>query len=57
MAEIILKCDGFSASVWEKHVHKHLQDGLPLFPDDPAFTQLSSETYPPLPAPPPNLFP
>ena len=30
----------------EKHVHKHLQDGLPLFPDDPAFTQLSPETLP-----------
>ena len=36
----------FSASAWEKHVHKHLQDGLRLFPDDPAFTQLSSETLP-----------
>ena len=38
------KMQWFSASPWEKHVHKHLQDGLPLFPDDPAFTQLSSET-------------
>ena len=36
----------FSASTWEKHVHKHTQDGLPLFPDDPAFTQLSPETLP-----------
>ena len=36
----------FSASAWEKHVHKHSQDGLPLFPDDPAFTQLSPETLP-----------
>ena len=36
----------FSASAWEKHIHKHLQDGLPLFPNDPAFTQLSSETLP-----------
>ena len=36
----------FSASAWEKHIHKHLQDGFPLFPNDPAFTQLSSETLP-----------
>ena len=36
----------FSASALEKHVHKHLQDGLPLFPDDPAFTQLSPESLP-----------
>ena len=36
----------FSASAWEKHVHKHSQDGLPLFPNDPAFTQLSPETLP-----------
>ena len=36
----------FSASAWEKHIHKHSQDGLPLFPDDPAFTQLSPETLP-----------
>ena len=27
----------FSTSAWEKHVHKHSQDGLPLFPDDPGF--------------------
>ena len=36
----------FSASAREKHVCKHSQDGLPLFPDDPAFTQLSPETLP-----------
>ena len=36
----------FSASAWEKHICKHSQDGLPLFPDDPAFTQLSHETLP-----------
>ena len=36
----------FSASAWEKHVCKHSQDGLPLFPDDLAFTQLSPETLP-----------
>ena len=40
------KMQWFSASAWEKHIHKHLQDGLPLFPDDPAFTQLSPETLP-----------
>ena len=39
-----LKMQWFSASAWEKHIRKHLQDGLPLFPDDPAFTQLSPET-------------
>ena len=36
----------FSASAWQKHICKHSQDGLPLFPDDPAFTQLSPETMP-----------
>ena len=36
----------FSASAWEKHIHKHSQHGLPLFPDDPAFTQLSPENLP-----------
>ena len=36
----------FSSSAWEKHVRKHSQDGLPLYPDDPAFTQLSLETLP-----------
>ena len=36
----------FSASTWEKHVCKHSQDGLPLFPDDPTFTQLPPETLP-----------
>ena len=36
----------FSASAWAKHVRKHSQDGLPLFPDNPAFTQLSPETLP-----------
>ena len=36
----------FSASAWEIHIHKHLQDGLPLIPNDPAFTQLSPETLP-----------
>ena len=41
----------FSASAWEKHVCKHLQDGLPLFPNDPAFTQLSPETLPSMSSP------
>ena len=40
------KMQWFSASAWEKHIHMHSQDGLPLFPDDPAFTQLSPETLP-----------
>ena len=40
------KMHWFSASAWEKHICKHSQDGLPLFPDDPAFTQLSPETLP-----------
>ena len=40
------KMHWFSSSAWEKHVCKHLQDGLPLFPDDPAFTQLSPKTLP-----------
>ena len=38
------KMQWFSASAWEKHICKHSQDGLPIFPDDPAFTHLSSET-------------
>ena len=36
----------FSASALEKYVCKHSQDGLPLFPDNSAFTQLSPETLP-----------
>ena len=36
----------FSASAWENHVHKDSQDGLPIFPDDPAFTHLSPEALP-----------
>ena len=40
------KMQWFSTSAWENHIHKHSQDGLPLFPNDPAFTQLSPETLP-----------
>ena len=40
------KMCSFSALAREKHVCKHSQDGLPLFPDDPAFSQLSPETLP-----------
>ena len=40
------KMQWFSASAWENHICKHSQDDLPLFPDDPAFTQLSPETLP-----------
>ena len=36
----------FSTSAWEKHICKHSKDGLPLFPDNPAFTQLPPETLP-----------
>ena len=40
------KMQWFSASAWEKHICNQSQGGLPLFPDDPAFTQLSPETLP-----------
>ena len=40
------KMHWFSSSAWEKHVCKHSQDGLPLFPNDSAFTQLSPKTLP-----------
>ena len=40
------KMQWFRASAWENHICKHSQDGLPLFPDDPAFTHLSPETLP-----------
>ena len=40
------KMQWFSASTWEHHVCKHSQDGLPLFPNDPAFTHLSPVTLP-----------
>ena len=54
MALAFLYCSGrenpkmqwFSASAREKHIRKHSQDGLPLFPNDPTFTQLSPETLP-----------
>ena len=29
----------YSASMWEHHTHKHVQDNLPIHPDDPAFFQ------------------
>ena len=40
------KMQWFSTSAWENHVHKHSQNGLPLFPNDPAFTHLSPESLP-----------
>ena len=40
------KMQWFNTSAWENHICKHSQDGLPLFPNDPAFTQLSPETLP-----------
>ena len=51
------KMQWFSASAWENHVHKHSQDGLPLFPDDLAFPHLSPETLPTTSGSTPNLFP
>ena len=51
------KMQWFSASAWEKHICKHSQDGLPLFPDDPAFTQLSPETLPVTSGSPPRSLP
>ena len=47
----------FSASAWEKHIHKYSQDGLPLFPDNPAFTQLSPEILPSTSGSTPKSFP
>ena len=29
----------YSASAWEHHTHKHAQENLPVYPDDPAFLQ------------------
>ena len=29
----------YSASTWEHHTHKHVQDNLPIHPDDPTFFQ------------------
>ena len=40
------KMQWFSASAWENHVCKHTQDGLPIFPDDPAFSHLSPKALP-----------
>ena len=40
------KMQWFSASAWENHIHKHTQDGLPIFPGDPAFSHLSPEALP-----------
>ena len=51
------KMQWFSASAWENHICKHLKDGLPLFPDDPAFTQLSPENLPSTSGPTSESFP
>ena len=34
-----LKMHWCFTSAWEHHTHKHAQDNLPIFPDDPAFFQ------------------
>ena len=31
------KMQCYSASAWEHHTHKHVQDNLPIHPDDPTF--------------------
>ena len=36
----------FSASAWESHVCKHIQESLPIFPNDLAFANLPSEAVP-----------
>ena len=40
------KIHWFGASAWENHVHKHNQEGLPIFPDDLAFANLPPEAVP-----------
>ena len=65
VASVCLYCSGrenlkmrwFSASAGENHIHKHSQDGLPLFPDALPLPNYPQRPYPPLLAPPPNLFP
>ena len=29
----------YSTSAWEHHTHKHIQDNLPIHPNDPAFSE------------------
>ena len=33
------KIQWYSASAWEHHTHKHVQDNLPIHPNDPAFSE------------------
>ena len=33
----------YSTSAWEHHTHKHMQDNLPIHPDDPAFSEQFGE--------------
>ena len=42
------KMHWYSTSAWEHHIHKHVQDNLPIHPDDPTFYQQFSkaETLP-----------
>ena len=37
------KMQWYSASAWEHHTHKHVQDNLPIHPNDPTFYQQFSE--------------
>ena len=39
------------------HIHKHSEDGLPIFPYDPAFTQLFPEALPSTSVSTPESFP
>ena len=34
----------YSASAWEHHTHKHVQNNLPIYPDDPTFFQQFAKT-------------
>ena len=36
------KMHWYSASAWEHHTHKHVQNNLPIYPDDPRFSSLPS---------------
>ena len=38
------KMQWYSASAWEHHTRKHVQDNLPIHPYDPAFSEQFGET-------------
>ena len=41
------KMHWYSVSAWEHYTHKHIQENLPIHPDDPSFYQQFSETISP----------